>query len=470
MSTSAPLSLTVPGPPALGREDAELPTRLARSAAEPRAVSATQATDVSRWLLDRRRAHSFQVTPIPFEKLRQWSIHPDTGNVGHTSGRFFTVEGLDVSVPDGQVPHWQQPIIMQPETGILGLLAQERDGVLRFLVQAKMEPGNPNLMQLSPTIQATRSNYTAVHKGARVRYLEHFTEPGRGHVLADVLQSEHGSWFYHKSNRNMIVETREDIAPHDDFRWMTLGEIGALPHRDLVVNMDARTVLACAPVTADVPGSLLTGTELLSWFTGERARHEVRAVPMPLAEVDGWHRGPDSIEHHLGRYFRVLAVAVEAGSREVTGWDQPLFEPCRTGMTAFITRRISGVPHPLTHARVEAGFLDTVELGPSVQYTPENYAGTRGTDRPPYLDLVLAAGPAAIGYEARHSEEGGRFLNAVSRYLFVDADKAGVPAEPLPGYQWVTPGQLSALVRHGHYVNVQARTLLACLTTSAVRL
>ena len=62
-----------------------------------------------------------------------------------------------------------------------------------------------------------------------------------------------------------------------------------------------------------------------------------------------------------------------------------------------------------------------------------------------------------------HSEEGGRFLNAQSRYLIVEADEATAPMTRPPGYRWVTPGQLTALVRHGHYVNVQARTLLACL-------
>ncbi len=33
----------------------------------------------------------------------------------------------------------------------------------------------------------------------------------------------------------------------------------------------------------------------------------------------------------------------------------------------------------------------------------------------------------------------------------------------------MTPGQLTSLVRHGHYVNVQARTLLACLNATADR-
>ncbi|MGO4418595.1 NDP-hexose 2,3-dehydratase family protein, partial [Streptomyces sp. MCAF7] len=64
-----------------------------------------------------------------------------------------------------------------------------------------------------------------------------------------------------------------------------------------------------------------------------------------------------------------------------------------------------------------------------------------------------------------HSEEGGRFLNADSRTLVVevDGDSGGAPLDPPPGYRWATPAQLRSLVRHGHYVNVQARTLLACL-------
>ncbi|WP_394353797.1 NDP-hexose 2,3-dehydratase family protein [Nocardiopsis mwathae] len=39
------------------------------------------------------------------------------------------------------------------------------------------------------------------------------------------------------------------------------------------------------------------------------------------------------------------------------------------------------------------------------------------------------------------------------------------PLAPPPGYAWVTPAQLTSLVRHTSYVNVKARTLLACLNT-----
>ncbi|MFD3945998.1 NDP-hexose 2,3-dehydratase family protein [Streptomyces sp. NPDC058579] len=456
--------------PLTRRHDEGTAVRLARSAAAVGEGSMLRTADFDDWLESRRRAHHFRVERIAFADLDGWSFQPGTGNLGHHSGRFFTVEGLSVHTDTGPYRHWQQPIIKQPEVGILGILAKEFDGVLHFLMQAKMEPGNRNLLQLSPTVQATRSNYTKVHRGADVKYLDHFTTSGRGRVLADVLQSEHGAWFFRKANRNMLVETDEDVPLDEDFCWLTLGQIGELLRRDNVVNMDARTVLACAPVSTGEPDALLSDTALHSWFTARRSEPDVRAERIPLDQVRDWVRGEWSIDHAKGRYFRVVAVAVEAGNREVRGWSQPLFEPCGTGTTAFVTRRLGGVPHLLVHAKLEGGFLDRIELAPTVQYTASNHADRTGEDRPPFLDLVLSADPARVRYDALHSEEGGRFLNAESRYLFVDADESQAPLDAPPGYAWVTPGQLRWLGGHSHYVNVQARTLLSLLNTGAVRL
>jgi dTDP-4-dehydro-6-deoxy-alpha-D-glucopyranose 2,3-dehydratase len=451
------------------RDDTELPGRFARSAAVTSAGIAMRTTDFTAWLADRGRAHRFSVDRIAFADLDGWSFEPDTGNLVHHTGRFFSVEGLHVTVGEGAIQDWQQPIIVQPEIGILGILAKEFDGVLHFLMQAKMEPGNRNLLQLSPTVQATWSNYTKVHGGTDVKYLDYFTRPDTVRVVADVLQSEHGSWFLQKSNRNMIVETDDDVSAGEDFCWLTLGQIGELLRRSNVVNMDARTVLACIPIADTDAAALHSDTDMLSWFTAERSRQDILARRIPLNQVAGWTRGATSIDHIRGEYFQVVAVAVGAGSREVTGWTQPLFKPVETGVSAFVVRQFDGVAHVLVRARVEGGFLDTVELGPTIQCTPKYSAELTAAARPPFLDLVLDADPAQILYEAVHSEEGGRFLNAESRYLFIDADESQAPSQPPAGYQWVTPGQLNFLVRHGHYVNVQARTLLAVINAGAVR-
>ncbi|MGW3667830.1 NDP-hexose 2,3-dehydratase family protein [Streptomyces sp. NPDC005141] len=437
--------------------------RLARSAATADGVHIA-TSEVPLWLERVRRSAGATVRRIPFAGLDHWSFAPDTGDLRHRSGRFFTIEGLHVVRPGAQ---WQQPIIVQPEIGILGILAKEFDGVLHFLMQAKMEPGNPNLVQLSPTVQATRSNYTKAHGGAAVKYLEHFVEPDRERVVTDVLQSEHGAWFYRKRNRNMIVETDGDVPADDAFRWLTLGQISRLLRLDNIVNMDARTVLASAPAAAAEPWALSSDAGLLAWFTAERARQDVSVRRMPLREVAGWQSDEHSISRADGRFFKVVAVSVEGAGREVAGWTQPIIEPVERGVVAFAHRVFDGVAHVLVHARVEGGFLDTAELAPTVQCAPANYPPSAPGHRPPFLDLMLDVPEDRIRYSAVHSEEGGRFLDAESRYLIVDTDEATTPAQPPPGYHWVTPGQLNWLAGHSRYVNVQARTLLAVLNTGA---
>ncbi|MEU8654513.1 NDP-hexose 2,3-dehydratase family protein [Streptomyces sp. NPDC048737] len=446
------------------RARAGIAERLALSAATAEGAH-TATSEVPGWLDLHRRRGGTVVRRIPFAALDHWSFAPDTGDLRHSSGRFFTVEGLHVVRPQAE---WQQPIIVQPEIGILGILAKEFDGVLHFLMQAKMEPGNPNLVQLSPTVQATRSNYTKAHGGAGVTYLEHFLAPRREQVLTDVLQSEHGAWFFRKRNRNMIVEVDGDVPVHDAFRWLTLGQILRLLRLDNVVNMDARTVLASAPAVQAETRALSSDSDLLAWFTGERTRHDVRARLMPLREIAGWRTDGHSVSRADGRFFRVVAVSVEGAGREVAGWTQPIIEPVERGVVGFAYRVFDGVPHVLAHARVEGGFLDTVELAPTVQCVPSNYAPLPAADRPPFLDVVLDAPPDRVRYSTVHSEEGGRFLNAESRYLIVETDEATTPTQPPPGYHWVTPGQLNWLAEHSRYVNVQARTLLAVLD-AAVR-
>ncbi|GAA2838492.1 NDP-hexose 2,3-dehydratase family protein [Crossiella cryophila] len=446
------------------REDSGLAARLARSAAVTGEGACLRTEEVAGWLRARVLANRYRVGEIPFAALEGWSFQRDSGDLSHRSGRFFRVAGLHVRTEQGHFPEWQQPIIDQPEIGILGFLVKEFDGVPHFLTQAKMEPGNPHLVQLAPTVQATRSNYTRVHQGAPVRFLEHFRQPRAGTVVTDVLQSEHGAWFLRKANQNVIVETTAEVPPHEDFRWLTLGQLGELLRQDNVVNMDARTVLGCAPVHSGST-ALHSDAQVRSWFGRERSRHQVRTDLIPLARVKGWRRDAHAIEHEHGRYFRVKAYAVEASNREVPAWTQPLLEPVGQGVVAFLTRRLSGVPHLLARARVEGGFATTVELGPTVQCIPANYRHLPPGERPAFLDIVQSAEPGQVRYAAVHSEEGGRFRHAESRYLVIDAE-----VDAPPGFFWVTPGQLTALAQHPHYVNVSARTLLAVVNSAGVRL
>ena len=94
------------------------------------------------WIKRRNREVAVKVEPVPFAALKGWHFDGVTGDLQHDSGKFFSIVGLDVYTNTGSVSHWQQPIINQPEVGYLGIICKEFDGVLYFLLQAKIEPGN----------------------------------------------------------------------------------------------------------------------------------------------------------------------------------------------------------------------------------------------------------------------------------------------------------------------------------------
>ncbi|MGW6295766.1 NDP-hexose 2,3-dehydratase family protein [Streptomyces sp. NPDC055058] len=448
--------------PSRGEEDG-IRAALAASAAT---VDGGVLSDVelAAWLEERRRTQPQRVERVPFAELDGWRFHPSTGDLRHASGRFFSVHGLRVRSDFGPVPEWEQPIIDQPEIGILGIAVRDFDGIPHLLMQAKSEPGNVNGMQLSPTVQATKSNYRRVHGGSAVKYLDCFRHPEPGSVVADVLQSEQGSWFLRKRNRNMIVRVGPEVEAGEDFAWLTLRQVNMLLRQDNVVNMDARTVLSCLPDwrpdATEWSTSRHTDTEIRSWITRRRAEHDVHVEPIGLAETKDWRHDPDAVSHVGGHHFSVVAVDVVSGRREVAAWSQPLIEPHGTGTSALFVRRVGGVPHVLLRARAEAGFLSVVELGPTVQCTPENYEDLPPTARPPYLDEVHDRRGSAV-YDVLLSEEGGRFLNAQSHYVIIEVED-DIPLVS-DEFQWVSPRQVDELLRYSHHLNVQARTLIASL-------
>ena len=99
---------------------------------------------------------------------------------------FFTVKGFQRKREKDVI--LEQPVILQNEIGYLGIICKEIDGVLNFLMQAKIEPGNINKIQLSPTIQATKSNFTQKHGGRKPNYLEYFLNAVDHEIIVDQIQ------------------------------------------------------------------------------------------------------------------------------------------------------------------------------------------------------------------------------------------------------------------------------------------
>ena len=425
--------------------------------------------------------------PNPFDAMDQWSFQLGSRNLVHASGRFFRIEGLRVEANFEEAGQWDQPIINQPEIGILGILSKRFGGVRHFLMQAKAEPGNINTLQLSPTVQATRSNYTQVHSGRAPSYLEYFSEAPAERRLVDQLQTEQGSRFLKKRNRNMIVEVEDEVPVLDDFRWLTLGEIKKLQRLENFVNMDVRSVISCVPYVAhewdvadlsetrvlegfakDLLASVCAESSamhsmdaLLAWLTEMKIRCELRVESIPLAEVRNWEITESEIVHESREHFSVIAVAVEAGNREVARWTQPLVRDSAMGLHGFITQKHGGLLHFLVQAKVEPGNIDVVDLAPTVSSSNVELRRKR-PNAPPFLDRFLEARPEEIRYSVIQSEEGGRFFQVENRHTILELD-ASTALDVPEHFAWMTLGQLLAFLKHG-YLSVDARTLLSCVS------
>jgi len=447
--------------------------------------------EVLTWIEDRRKAIQTVIQQIPLDSLRNWDVERSTGDVSHSSGGFFSIEGIRVSTNWGNLSSWDQPIINQPEIGFLGFIAKKFNGILHFLVQAKIEPGNINIVQISPTLQATRSNYSQIHKGKRPRYLEYFNGEKKVILLIDQLQSEQGARFLRKRNRNIIVElpAEEDIEAHEDFKWMTIGQIKELIQQDNIVNMDTRTVLSgisyggystsslevksLFPSTTEPSWPMLKSAlnsesalnnfrDILSWITNLKSTYDLFVDRIPMNKVSQWSHQDGVIERVDKKYFSIIGVNVSIGNREVVSWDQPMVKPSQEGLVAFIVRQIDGVYHFLVQAKLEAGNFDIIELAPTVQCLTGNYRTGHNEYSVPYINEILSAKKNSILFDVMQSEEGGRFFNEQNRNMIVDVGN-DFPLKVNENYYWMTLNQLLRLIEFNNYLNIASRSLISAI-------
>ncbi len=450
----------------------------------------TQA--VINWVKDQNNFVSVEINKIPFSDLKLWHFDNDNSRLQHNTGKFFSIDGIRINTNWGNVKTWDQPIINQPEIGYLGFITKEFNGVLHFLLQAKIEPGNINFVQLSPTLQATKSNYTQAHQGKSPAYLDYFVNAKPSQILLDQLQSEQGARFLRKRNRNIIIKIDEEVNLLENFVWLTLAQIKELMKVDNLVNMDTRTVISGIPygIYSDLqidffsflnkhqlPYSVesrmlksMLSTEsavnsfdsIIKFVTRHKCFYELNIEKIPLNAINSWNINEYAIVHKENKYFKIIAVEVSIGNREVSKWTQPMIEPAQEGICAFVCKEINGVLHFAVQAKLECGNFDIIEFAPTVQCLTGDYRNYNSSDIP-YLDYVLNIEKEKIVLDNLQSEEGGRFYKEQNRNMIVVAGDE--ISEVLPeNYIWMTLNQLNSFIKFNNYLNIQARSLIAAVS------
>lgn len=428
-----------------------------------------------------REKMAVKVQEVDFEQLQNWSITSD-GDFVHSSGKFFRICGGYAVNKQTGIENFQ-PVIDQPEQGILGITSRCKDDRIEVLLQAKIEPGNLDKVQYSPTVQATKSNYTGAHKGKSVPYIDDFMPKSRK-VKSRGFQSEHGHKFYKKANDNVHVRDNNAEPLDDRFLWLSLNDIRFLLSREHCINMDTRSVLATIdfigrPLTYDEifsqleddgslekellfsslteSGASISSEEIQKWIVNSKANRFIEHKTISLNELvnNGWEKTKSRINSELNRHFELVGVKASIESREVSSWYQPIVRDNVPKIYAFLMKKINGTTQVLTQLIEEDFNWSGPELGPTFHAVESQWQLFEKLKV-----LKLSEKNCQIIYDKYQSEEGGRFLEQKNRYILIKVNDS-VKINKNKKQQWMTLYQIKKATSAECSVNIEARTLLS---------
>lgn len=424
------------------------------------------AVDLTCHLAQVRARSNLRQTPVPFDRCEGWVLRD--GRLVHESGHFFSIVGMRGLDMAGDGTATDAPMIDQPEVGWLGFVVRMTDAGVEWLMQAKTEPGNLNDTHLAPTLQATRSNYERVHGGAPSAFLESFQD--RPIFVSDSAQSEQGSRFLWKFNRNSVIALGADtpltLPQSGQWAWSTSAGLRAALSLDLTVNTDARSVIASAPWALLSDGKPLFSAESLARSYArpcpdiEFDRVVSRLAPQLPDRTTRWHTVPlEALTHHRMTPDALLDAqgdeivssrSITVEGREVAAWCQPFMLSPQQSVHDLYARNTR------VGAQVFVRLLQEPGFGPRREYGPSRHSlyATPSDMLPWKTGAVLA--------QIDQSDEGGRFMQARARYRIVEITDAP-ERRRWPFGEWVTLATLERLaVRPGTTTN-ELRTLVSLI-------
>ena len=126
---------------------------------------------LKKWIRKQKKFNKIKASRTSINKITEWKFNKK--KIFHKTNNFFSISAFEFKQKRLKKT-WVQPLIIQREVGILGIIKKKIKNLDYYLLQAKSEPGNINGVQFSPTVQATKSNYLRKHKGKKTPYLNFF--------------------------------------------------------------------------------------------------------------------------------------------------------------------------------------------------------------------------------------------------------------------------------------------------------
>ena len=410
--------------------------------------------NVLKWLNSQRKEQLLNVEKTNLSKLKGWIYN--NAEIYHKSKKFFKITGLRVQSNFYNKKSWDQPIIIQNEIGILGIIKNVKTN--KYLLQAKVEPGNINKLQISPTVQATRSNISRVHGGKIIPYLKNFKKKNKNFSL----QYEQASRYYNKRNSNIITFVSKKIDLDRKFRWFSKIEILNLIKEKNLVNMDTLSVFSSFIKKRKIDFPLNKEEIITAWKNSLNKKYFLKNRIINLNLIDNWNLTKKKISHQTNNYFSVIGIKVKTNKREITDWSQPIVEGSKMSFVGYLIKKFKNTNHYLCRYILKPGskvgtYTCSVNTSQFIDYKKSKDL----TNFQKKLISKFFINSKDKIYDNILSDEGGRFYHSQIKYMACKLNK-DQDVELPESYIWLSQNQIIDLI-HKQKIDIEARLLFGII-------
>ena len=416
-----------------------------------------------KWFRNQKKKNKITTKVDYLSNLKKWESN--TQNIVHESKKFFKIVGIKI-VSNFYKKDWDQPIIVQNEFGILGIIKNKKND--KYLLQAKVEPGNINKLQLSPSVQATKSNYSQVHGGKKVPYVNYFLNNKKVKLIN---QSEQGFRYLNKFNYNALIEIDKQFKIQSNFFWFSLNDLVKLINKKNIINMDTLSVFSShiKKEERDIP--LNSTKKLKSWILKYDKKYHMKINFIPLVNLKDWIYDNKSIFHKKKKHFSIIGVNNRTNKREINQWSQPIIKGKDMALAGYIVKKFNNTNHYLCRYILKPGLKTstltcTVNTSDIKNYNVENNLSL--FQKKIIKDILLNKKHNINSlFDNILSDEGGRFYHCQIRYkaIFLNANfKINIP----PTYIWVSQNQMINMIKNKK-IDIEARLLFGCINLKNIK-
>jgi oxidase EvaA len=200
--------------------------------------------EIISWITSLKSKYELEVNRIPLYQVNDWVVSET--EIHHIENKYFSVIGANIFIKNREVLNWSQPLVRSAQEGLIGFIVKKLNGIYHFLVQAKIEAGNFDILELAPTVQCLTGNYRTGVNEYEVPFINEFLTVPKDRIIYKTYQSEEGGRFYLEQNLNMIIEASDNFPEFipENYCWMTLNQLFSFIKYNNYLNIQARSLLA----------------------------------------------------------------------------------------------------------------------------------------------------------------------------------------------------------------------------------